>query len=601
MAKLKGLLTSKLIKNDPEVFFMSKDSKMSLKSFTEEYTKILNSYNVDQLRSILKNMAAEVASADRIAFIDKLSLRKSNNRQSAKTSDLILQQIELLVEDIQSQSEEEPEWDCYDEEDALGEFSEFIPRIYELFDEIEALFDYGLYPLGRKAFDAIYTIFDIEDDYGRGISISDLETLDVAELQAKYLRSIYLSEQSMTRAKCLFQAMEKLSQLDSYNSKDLKLEDIINISITPLPEWSEFLSHWIKLTKSKPGLQYDTWYREAIYLQAGSSGLEEVAKKEGLRRPRVYIDWVKALIEKKEYTAGLQAISLALEQLPSDQPIRAIIGDFQVICGKKLNNEDIQMDGQWISFEAKPTLAKLITLYKQLNDLERCGLMQRASESIRTYKERIKDYAKNNFENNDGVESAAYFSTSLLMHAYIFSKNYEEAFKLAQKGKVLGWSSSDNPQPLFVGFCLAKAAKQKENTLSVSLKTLLGNILNNSLGWLSGKSDTDLFLELEKIYMALLSESPPISSTMFDWCLKTAETRIDHIVSNQHRGAYDRAALLTVACTEALKLINPDEAMIFFNRIKNKFPRHSSFQAQLKQAMQRYNDPHNLDHPKVKI
>ena|SRR3990167_3727201 len=61
------------------------------------------------------------------------------------------------------------------------------------------------------------------------------------------------------------------------------------------------------------------------------------------------------------------------------------------------------------------------------------------------------------------------------------------------------------------------------------------------------------------------------------------EARVNGIVSNQHRNAYDKAALLTTACTATLKHINPAEATRFFNAIKNKFPRHSAFQSELRQ------------------
>ena len=93
------------------------------------------------------------------------------------------------------------------------------------------MFDFGNYPLARKAFDSIYTIFDIQDDYGRGISIHDLEKIDLDEIRAKYLHSIYLTEKPSTRVAHLLKAMIELSQLDSYSSQP-KLEDLINISVT---------------------------------------------------------------------------------------------------------------------------------------------------------------------------------------------------------------------------------------------------------------------------------------------------------------------------------------------------------------------------------
>lgn len=38
------------------------------------------------------------------------------------------------------------------------------------------------------------------------------------------------------------------------------------------------------------------------------------------------------------------------------------------------------------------------------------------------------------------------------------------------------------------------------------------------------------------------------------WCLDVAQQRVNAIASNQHRGSYDKAAVLTVACAEVLGL-----------------------------------------------
>lgn len=82
----------------------------------------------------------------------------------------------------------------------------------------------------------------------------------------------------------------------------------------------------------------------------------------------------------------------------------------------------------------------------------------------------------------------------------------------------------------------------------------------------------------------MLTDALEISNEKLNWCLSTAEARVNDIVSKQRRGAYDRAALLTAACTEILKSIKSSEDRIFFDRIKNRFPRHSSFQAELRQV-----------------
>ncbi len=559
---------------------------MSLKAFTERYTEILEKSEAEQLRCILINMAYSVTSECRKEFIDKLLLQAPVPRQKCESQDVILENIKLLLEEVRAQSEEEPDWDEFsDDDDTLAEFSRFLPEVYVVFDKIEACFDDGDYRLVRDACDVLFTIFDIQDDYGRGISIHDLDALAWDEIAAKYLRVVYCTEQNpKSRVEHILQAMLLLLDIDS-SSNAPKLENLMNISVEALPDWSEFLQQWIRVTKSESGLYYDAWYREGVYLFQGIEGLKALAKVEGEQRPRVYVDWIKSLIESENYGASLETIQEALEQLPKNQPIRSVIGDFKYLCGNQLNDKKIQLDGQWVSFDAKPDLSKLISLYLMLDPSDRTEWMDRAAESIKTYEERMQAFSKRELSRIDSLESPSYPTFSLLMHAYLLSNNVEDAFILAQQGASLGWRSSNNPQPLFVVYCLIKATKQSLHLLPKALKKLIDQVLNNSKGtWMYDEAHSELFGKLELAYADLLMQPHAASADMYAWCLKIAEERISGIVSNQHRGAYDRAALLVAACTESLRLTSQEDSSLFYNRIKNQFPRHSAFQGELRQV-----------------
>ena len=96
-------------------------------------------------------------------------------------------------------------------------------------------------------------------------------------------------------------------------------------------------------------------------------------------------------------------------------------------------------------------------------------------------------------------------------------------------------------------------------------------------------NEGELLQKVEQIYHVLFLSPQIIDQEIIKWCLAEAENRITAIVGNQHRGAYDRAAILTVACTETLELIDSStKAAQFFNKIKSKFPRHNAFQSELK-------------------
>jgi hypothetical protein len=72
------------------------------------------------------------------------------------------------------------------------------------------------------------------------------------------------------------------------------------------------------------------------------------------------------------------------------------------------------------------------------------------------------------------------------------------------------------------------------------------------------------------------------------WCLDVSRRRAEAIVSNKYRKSYDKAANVTVACAEMLRLRGePGEADRFVDDIRTRFPRHRAFQAELKAALKK--------------
>jgi hypothetical protein len=67
-----------------------------------------------------------------------------------------------------------------------------------------------------------------------------------------------------------------------------------------------------------------------------------------------------------------------------------------------------------------------------------------------------------------------------------------------------------------------------------------------------------------------------------------AQRRVDAIVSNQHRGSYDKAALLLAACVELLRRLGQaQEAAARLDEARERFARHRAFQIELQAAVRR--------------
>jgi len=583
---------------------MALTDKLPLKAFWEAVEQRLAAYSADELRAILRAMAQDTPPSGRRAFLARLE-----PIEGAVTAPKVIQKEGLLadIDDLAQELEEAMqhadaweeryEWgEYYDEEDSLGPYEEFVEPSVELFDRAEAAFDYGEISLARTAYQRLFELLRIEDDYGRGVSVSDLTGVDADEAVARYLRAVYETEPPAHRPQALCEQMQQIPAW-LFRPRPM-LDDLTQISPRPLPDREQFLADWIAFlrTQSAPsGSDVDAWLREAVRLAQGTPGLEALARAEGQTRPRAYLDWFTALEEEGRHKEVLSAAQEALQALPARLPIRAAIADHLCAAAARLNEAEALHLGRWEAFVAKPTLTRLLDLWDVAVDTaERTALMQRAAEHIRDYLAHPPaQRAEVIMRGGDGLESPAWIGSSVLAHAYLLAKNWDAAHHLAVQGKVLGWSSSESHQGLVLTAFLVLLAEKTLKAMPSNLAQLWQwNVHSSVAAWSWDYEQKDPTRErLTRAYaeqFAAAALSADQQERFLSWCLNVAQQRVDAIVGNQHRRSYNKAAVLTVACAEVLRLREDQTtADALVSDVRGRFPRHRAFQAEIKTALSR--------------
>jgi hypothetical protein len=572
--------------------------KISLKAFWETVEQRLAACSAEELRAILRAMAKETPPPERQTFLAKLTPPEQESVaaiQQAIRQEALLADIDDFAQELEAEMEGAEYWeersgwgDRYDDEDSLGPYAEFVEPLTELFDRTEAVFDSGDLALARDAYKKLFEVLQLEDDYGRGVRASDLPDVDIGEVSARYLRAVYETEKLARRPKALF---EQMQQVRSWMFlKQLKLGDVIQISPKPLPDQDWFLSDWITFLRKQSGYDADAWLREAIGLSRGTQGLAELAQTEGKERPRAYLDWFAALEREGKDHEILSAAQQALQTLAPKLPIRAAIADYLCAAAARLNEKGVLRAGRWEAFIAKPTLERLLDL-RDATETERAAIMQQAAQHIQEYLAHPPRERMNIWQDLDGLESPVWINKAVLAHAHFFAGAWEEVHRLAAREKVLGWSSSDNLQGLVVPLFLVLLSGQSLDALPPNLKQLWQEGLQNTAGFGWRNEEDNLVKRLEQVYAERLPQihlSNAQQADVLSWCLKVAKQRVSAIVSNQHRGAYSRAAVLVAACAEALRFRGQDKkADRLLSDIRNQYPRHRAFQAELNAAIQR--------------
>jgi hypothetical protein len=580
--------------------------KMPLKTFWESVEQRLTACSADELRAIVRAMAQEALPLERQAFLDKLKPKKETAAavQKALRQDKLLAEIDDCIRELKAAMEgadyEEDDYgwrDDYDDEDSLGPYEKFVDSLTGLFDRTQAAFDYGNFSLARTAYQKLFEkALQLEDDYGRGVRAEDLTEVDVDESCARYLRAVYEIESPAARPAKLFAQMQK-AQAWLMQERPM-LETLIQISPAPLPQQDQFFQGWIAFLRKQKGKEADAWLREAIRLAQGVEGLAELARAEGKKRPRVYLDWFTALEAEDKPREVLAAAQAALKTLPDKLPIRAAIADHLCTAAAKLNETETLRAGRWEAFRIAPTLSRLLDLWEAAPEgKEQTALMRQAADHIQDYlahpprESDIMASTWNEDDNEDNLESPVWIEKSVLAHAYLLAEEVDAVYQLAASENVLGWSSDDNPQGLVVPFFLAQLAEKAPNAFPPNLKQLWQQGLQTSIGFEWAEAESGLQKRLERIYAELLSRlslSKEQQKTLLAWCLNVAKQRTEAIVSDKHRGSYDKAARLIGACAEVLRLRGePAAADTLLEKIRERFPRHRAFLAELDTATER--------------
>lgn len=572
---------------------MSRES-MPLKAFLREVEKRLSQFSADELRSILRPMAVAVSPHERRGFLMTLKPTAHGKDLLAQTlrTDQLLLDIDELLPDLQErvESPDEPTeygYDYHGDEDGESPYEEFVEPIGALFDRIDGAFDSGNRELASSAYERLFTVFDLQDEYGCGLSVHDLPHVDIGKVRARYLRSVYETASPQDRPRMLLDAIEKLRAHSMHLPP--QFADAVKISKRKLPDWEEFLETWIGLLRSKEGKDAYALLREAIQMQGGSTSLADFARNEGGAHPRAYLDWVAALSEEGKPKEALAAAEEALSALPRDLPLRAAIADHLCKAAKKLGLPKKLEDGRWEAFAASPELPRLLDLVDDTPADFRPQRLTEAEKHLEAYlaREPRRPFTAKNWE-YDPIEAPGFVSSLVLAHAHLLNGNWAAARSLAERQDPLGWGYSGNPQRVVVPAFLILALGQTKS-LPRHLAIFWRFALTGD-SFASGSSGTNPVAErLQRAYARVFNDhplTPGDAQSLLAWSAKIAERRVAAIVANQHRSSYGKSAEVVAACAEVYQARGQvADATSLIQRVRDAYPRHRAFQDALNRAI----------------
>ena len=571
--------------------------RLSLKKFITDLSSRLDKLSYDELKAIILHHAQTLSPAERQPFLDIFSGLKRRREQKlvSTEADYLLKEIETFGKRVQDYEYTDGwGWDHeLRDERAWGDES-WVYEVDGLFEQIDKLYEAGYYPLARKAYEQLLGVYHgaVEDGQLAGYDHDEMLRSDLEEITLKYLRCIFLTEKSASRPQALFGAISS-----TYYNISLTLEGIINVSLEDLPDLDRFGRDWTAYLKKRKGDALATrLLKEAVGLFQGVEGLESLARDQGREYPGAFVEWLKALKEKRLYEDMVRAAELGLETLPDSLAIRARIADYLYTAARELKQNDLVELALKEALHSSPSLARLLNLLDSAESQEQQTTlideaMSRFAE-IQGRKGRSRTASWTIGRSPDLDEN--YVPENLEMYCHLIKGDYRHIVSSIGKSKPLGWSHGANPNSLAVPFFLF-AGWNKDQPLTPNMADLWNQVTLVRTLIHEGWEFDDYHEKLEsgdlgsrfRAYLENVLKNQPIAEKdlkrYFQSAEKAARKRIDAIVSNKFRKSYWKAAQLILAIAETYWSNGKhDEGQGLIDHFRGKYNRHSAFKSELK-------------------
>jgi hypothetical protein len=580
--------------------------ELSIRQFSERLEARLKEMSIHELQTWVRESTSDLPAAKRQEFLKSLSASADAPAAKPTKSASLLDEIAALRRRLEAAMEEDPEWG-YEDDEEPSSFAELLPEFERLFGRARALFRKYDFTAAAGAYRALFELSAIDDEYGRGMGLP--EALDAAEEQARFLRSV-VEINGSDRGRALLQAWGQL-----VDRRKIDLPDVLEITPVSISGRDVLLDELIELLEKQRDDECDAWLRQATRLRSGVEGLKRLARRFGSRRPFAWVDWVAAVAESGDSKQIAEAANEALRSLPDRLSLRARVAEHAYAAALKSKDVEQAVSARWEGYCAAPSTRTLLDLWDAAGD-GRCRWMARAAiEPLvrppeaegRSHLGRFGNPLAGAgpdewpFEPDDGKhvfgQSTAVFykeaTAKLRVVAHLLASDWEGAWKRAKGEKVLGWSSWESSQSLVVPVFFARLSGAPDRPLPPAVDGLWKTAIHGADD--SPFESDDDQPESDGRIAGRLARA--IDNGMKSWALDSATAsaviqlairRVDAIVGEKHRGAYERAAYLTIAATEVLERQgNGEESLQLLHSVIDRHRRKYAFTGEVRMAQER--------------
>ena len=537
------------------------------KKFMDEVEKNINSMNEEDLKEWILNIARQTIPEKRKNFLENFN---REDEEYINKKDMILK----LCNDINNgKIILEYEYQDYCDDSVCANDKGIGDKLVEAFNEVEKKLYLKNYKdalnLYEKLCDLNISIIELTSEEDEEVDLNyliqtDILDVDLKKITSNYIYSKYMMADSKKRPKKIY-----ISFCDAiYN---IKLEDVMTVGPEKLPELEEFLSNFIMFLKKQDGVVASRLLREAVVYAEGSEGLSKIADELYDKFPECYVDLCNLLYEDRKDDQVIESATRGIEKINKNLIIRADIAEIMIKSAERANNKEMMFKGIKVAFESGVDVNNFLRLFKIPNNNEILKqAIERAEEVLEKPTQRYSySYAEIQRKETNIIE---YYYNLIRL----FNFEFEYTYEICQKDKKsVGWSSSLKGVvvPIFMILLVNKNIISK--LIDKEILMFIGNMHYYN------QHDHDKFIDNFKQWIHNVNLTEEEYNKYLEWCVKEVDGRVKDIVSNQHRGAYDKAALLIVSLAEIYDSINENSGIAIIKKYRAMFPRHRAFLSEI--------------------
>ncbi len=567
-----------------------KTAKLALKPYLEKIEQLCEPLGKEALTGLIVAMARQAAPEERGVFLAALlSCLPAESKQEAAarpaSENKLLTEIAGLRQEILdriSAIEDGSYWDDPDEDWQDPYYNDEDPdllsddqqsALHSFFTEAGQLFAAGAKGAAQLVYGALLSL--VNDAETSSSLLLDFD-VDLREARAHYARCVYESAAAGERVNAMLAAMEADQAEDDMGGlpgEDYPLlQDVVDAETGPLAGFDQFLPAWEKALGRKD-FQEDRLADlrlEAAFLLGGVAAVADLARGWQAKQPRGYLGWLRKLEDAGDWSSLRDAGREALDGLPHGKERRKA-----AVCliraGKKLGEDGVILAGYRERFRSQPDEASLLEL---VAEAERQQVRKQELAEVCAFLAGRK---------------CGYGENVLQVKALLMAGRVAEAFALCERNEPVGWSYGSATGLLFAGLLHQSCAGQADCSL---VRELLHDyadchsIYPDSVDEPDPDPEVSGFQEVVR-GLGLADAAAADLSRYRQWARNIGEKRINHIVANKQRGAYDRAAQVLAALAEDMTAAGKkkEAQALLQDYCKVRYNRHVAFRKEVREAV----------------